>query len=231
VREQRVGPLLVTGHSLGAALATLAAVDLLPDKLITFGSPRVGDANLAGWFNQIAVHRFVNCCDVVGRVPPERFDAEHFSQLFDELGLSSFASTALGQTLGWLRLPGTFVHLAPPRFIFSDGHVENDPESGRQATDQKTARTAYPHSPTNVLAQLKTRLASLPAPDRPGFIGWIKKLFTGPNATAETTATALSGLRASISELFRLAQSPVVPLRDLADHAPLNYFSGLAGRS
>ncbi len=59
-----------TGHSLGAALATLAA-----DRyghvqgLYTFGSPRVGDDSFADDFH-VNTYRFVNNNDVVTHVPP-----------------------------------------------------------------------------------------------------------------------------------------------------------------
>ena len=63
----------ITGHSLGAALGTLLAARLPADHLVTFGSPRVGDADFAGGFDVgvLAGHvaRYVDCCDVVTTQP------------------------------------------------------------------------------------------------------------------------------------------------------------------
>jgi len=66
--------LLFTGHSLGAAMATLAASLRTPTSLYTFGSPRVGDADFVAALEekQIDSHRYVDCCDIVTRVPPEK---------------------------------------------------------------------------------------------------------------------------------------------------------------
>ncbi|KAK47348.1 hypothetical protein BG58_05290 [Caballeronia jiangsuensis] len=63
--------LVLTGHSLGAAIATLAASVCRADELITFGSPRVGNADFAATLAEVAITRFVDCCDLVTELPPE----------------------------------------------------------------------------------------------------------------------------------------------------------------
>jgi predicted lipase len=60
-----------TGHSLGAALATLAADRCENVRgLYTFGSPRVGDEDFKRGFH-INAYRIVNGGDIVARVPPK----------------------------------------------------------------------------------------------------------------------------------------------------------------
>lgn len=68
-----------TGHSLGGALATLSAADFkvvydLPDDQVicmTYGSPKVGNANFARRFNELVPNAFrvVNDADVIPRLP------------------------------------------------------------------------------------------------------------------------------------------------------------------
>jgi len=70
----------LTGHSLGAALATLATSRAMAEGafpvggLYTFGSPRVGDAAFARRLHNSApavrTFRFVNYADIVTRIPP-----------------------------------------------------------------------------------------------------------------------------------------------------------------
>jgi hypothetical protein len=62
--------LLVTGHSLGAALATLAATIWTPNWLVTLGSPRVGEEEFIKTVRAANKVRLVDCCDVVTQVPP-----------------------------------------------------------------------------------------------------------------------------------------------------------------
>jgi len=63
--------LLLCGHSLGGALATLSASVWTPALLITIGSPRVGNEEFAKTVDVTQAKRFVNCCDLVTQVPPE----------------------------------------------------------------------------------------------------------------------------------------------------------------
>lgn len=70
-----------TGHSLGAALATLAATRRRPVGLFTFGSPRIGNEGLVQLFDGISVQRIVNCCDVVTTMPPRSLGYRHVGEL------------------------------------------------------------------------------------------------------------------------------------------------------
>jgi len=62
--------LIVAGHSLGAALATLSATVVAPELLVTLGSPRVGNAEFAATLAGVNIVRLVNGCDIVTQLPP-----------------------------------------------------------------------------------------------------------------------------------------------------------------
>ena len=62
--------LILTGHSLGAALATLTATVLPPTLLATLGGPRVGNTAFVAPLAEVQVLRLVNGCDVVTQLPP-----------------------------------------------------------------------------------------------------------------------------------------------------------------
>ncbi|ARK30201.1 lipase family protein [Halalkalibacter krulwichiae] len=73
----RSKPIYVTGHSLGAALATICALDLACSRfntsLFTFASPRVGN-DLFSTLCNIRLkqsERYVNIFDIVPLLPPE----------------------------------------------------------------------------------------------------------------------------------------------------------------
>jgi len=74
-----------TGHSLGGALAMLAASECVKiDKpvcgLYTFGQPRVGDTQFVEKFDRVMkerTFRYVNDQDIVPRIPPRRVPTSH----------------------------------------------------------------------------------------------------------------------------------------------------------
>jgi alpha-beta hydrolase superfamily lysophospholipase len=73
-QARRARPLWITGHSLGAALATLAASRCGDDAALrlqgvyTFGSPRVGDTGFGATI-RVPVFRFRNDSDLVPHLP------------------------------------------------------------------------------------------------------------------------------------------------------------------
>ncbi|GBC10510.1 hypothetical protein RclHR1_00970011 [Rhizophagus clarus] len=77
-----------TGHSLGAALTLLSALDLLQNSkdfkpnenffVVTYGEPRVGDLKFSQFVDsQIKVSRVVNGGDPVPHLPPKFLSYEH----------------------------------------------------------------------------------------------------------------------------------------------------------
>ena len=82
IRSLRPHHVYVTGYSLGGALATLAALDIkltfgrrpwgIRVTMYNFGSPRVGNASFAKYYNRNVVdsHRVVHSGDVVTMLPP-----------------------------------------------------------------------------------------------------------------------------------------------------------------
>jgi triacylglycerol lipase len=103
---RRHQPLLLAGHSLGGALATLAAAGLHEagqrvDGLYTFGAPRVGDRAFSACFNHDLQHctfRLVNNQDLVPHLPPRALGYSHVGQLMSFDG----ADPANCPALPWL---------------------------------------------------------------------------------------------------------------------------------
>jgi len=76
--------LVIMGHSLGGAQATICAMDLLYNnglstRLVTLGSPRVGDSDFYNNFDPSKIQhiRFTHDNDAVVHLPPEWFGFKH----------------------------------------------------------------------------------------------------------------------------------------------------------
>ena len=86
-----VARVCVCGHSLGGALATLAAADLAGLKLAgaltlyTFASPAVGEKTFAGWFDGLVPdsYRIFNGPDIVPTLPPSLIGYTHVDEPFE----------------------------------------------------------------------------------------------------------------------------------------------------
>jgi hypothetical protein len=113
--SQVQGRILFTGHSLGAAMATLLASVKHPDFLYTFGSPRVGDAQFVSTLNGIGNRRFVDCCDLVARLPPA-------SLLFGKIN---------------------YAHFGPPYYIDRDRGIRENCTDDDMEKDRLIAASEY----------------------------------------------------------------------------------------
>jgi hypothetical protein len=131
------GPLLYAGHSLGGALAILAASQRPPGAVYTFGSPRVGDRNFAETLVAVEIHRVVNQHDLVPSLPPE------------------------GGALGF-RHVGTALHLTAGRDSRSPIEEERHAKPSLLALTRAVGRTAprnlADHAPSNYVAALERLL-------------------------------------------------------------------------
>ena len=105
-----LGRLILTGHSLGAAMATLAASIWRPAWLVTIGSPRVGDAAFVETVTPKYSVRFVDCCDAVTEVPPEI---------------------------------GGYVHIKDYKYLTRDAEIVENPNAKVVQSDRSRARVEY----------------------------------------------------------------------------------------
>lgn len=95
-RVSQAAELIVTGHSLGAALCTLYVLDNATNVRIntslvcTFGSPRVGNTKFVRAFDALSLTswRIVNAPDIIPDLPPKVFGYRHVREksLVDSTG-------------------------------------------------------------------------------------------------------------------------------------------------
>jgi len=103
-------PVWLTGHSLGGALALLAAWLLkrrfiAVEEVTTFGAPMIGNAAAREAFNREfagRIHRYVNGRDPVPKLPGLSLVANEFVHVERERLLGSHPMTGLGEMLGGL---------------------------------------------------------------------------------------------------------------------------------
>lgn len=211
------GPILITGHSLGAGLATLVAADLRDrhPRLITFGSPRVGDADFASVIDGDSVARFVNCCDLVTRVPPEEFDAGHIGPLLGDLTGERVLSLGLAHAIpAVLSVAGKtprFADVGLPKYVSAAGRLASGITDEGMKRDRTEARAQYRE--THRLPTLHWD-ALLPA-----LRDLAKAVGAGQNVR--------EGMHSMGDRLLPGGMGATVPLRDLADHTPINYVSAM----
>jgi predicted lipase len=100
--RQSGNPLFVTGHSLGAALAALAALSasnaaLPPRAVYTFGMPRVGGPQFGRSYGELGklTYRLVHGIDLVARVPPSSLGFQHVGRLLQCAAGAKFDKTNL----------------------------------------------------------------------------------------------------------------------------------------
>jgi len=108
----------MTGHSLGAAMATIAATRYQPHELFTFGSPRVGGPKFIRHI-KCPHYRFMNNNDIVCRIPPAWLGFRHHGTMiyFDRNGEKQLKPTWSDLFYGVLN--------SWKRFKFFDGIVDH----------------------------------------------------------------------------------------------------------
>lgn len=107
-------PLWFCGHSLGGAMATICAgrcllshIDSNPERLFSFGSPRVGNPRYTQ-YTKLDHLRYVNNNDIVTRVPPGWFGYRHCgSEIYldrrGQIRKSGFAGKTRDRWMGFWR--------------------------------------------------------------------------------------------------------------------------------
>jgi predicted lipase len=108
-------PVFYTGHSLGAALATLAAARHPPQAVYAFGSPLVGNSAFARMTARLPIHRVVDGSDIVTVVPPKKFGFVHVGTEH-RIGTSAAKPRLTTLIVGALRSIMS-IHKHPPKYL------------------------------------------------------------------------------------------------------------------
>lgn len=131
--------LFLTGHSLGGALAVLAAALLHFREgrriagVFTYGQPRLGDSAFSTAFDQAlgtVTFRYVNDLDVVPHVPPTRLPARQVLQasphLLDFLRQAKDLPNEIQAAISKIIQGEQFSHVGQLRLFLRDGSLSSD---------------------------------------------------------------------------------------------------------
>ncbi|MFW6373581.1 MAG: lipase family protein [Thermodesulfobacteriota bacterium] len=127
-------PVFYTGHSLGGALAVMAASLAPPRAVYTFGAPKAGDAVFANSLQRIRIYRLINNRDIVPTVPPSQipFDFCHCGELLSFFNKNGHPKEAPSQPEESPSFPGALRQvtsqlrrrlLDPPDFLIDHAPV------------------------------------------------------------------------------------------------------------
>ena len=83
-KKYKYNNIILTGHSLGAAIAHLMMLELKRDNIFStvynFGQPRIGDleyAKFVSFYNRDMIYRYTHYKDIVPHIPPNSLDYYH----------------------------------------------------------------------------------------------------------------------------------------------------------
>ncbi len=111
-------PVFYTGHSLGAALATLAAGRRAPNAVYTFGSPMVGNEEFVRSLDATPIHRVVDGDDIIATLPPEALGFRHAGNVYRLPEPPSSKALFPSRILPWLcSPPKPFADHAPINYL------------------------------------------------------------------------------------------------------------------
>jgi pimeloyl-ACP methyl ester carboxylesterase len=133
----------ITGHSLGGALAVLAASILQGRQKIaavyTFGQPRVGDLRFSMAFDAKlgnVTFRYVNDRDIVPHLPPAKLPARPVlsapASVIDSLRSLSQIPSAVREALMAVSEGETFAHVGHLKLFLQDGRLTDDEKLWRE---------------------------------------------------------------------------------------------------
>jgi triacylglycerol lipase len=110
-------PMFYAGHSLGAALATLAASRRAPDVVYAFGSPRLGNGADPASLATVPLYRVVDDADLVATLPPEALSIRHAGELHRLVPPKGLKFNLLRWLQGLLSPPRPLADHAPINYV------------------------------------------------------------------------------------------------------------------